>query len=75
MSATKDEAIRQANDGVNRHPTLSITKAQLRDMYRQWEQDFRDGKTMTTGETAALSVEEVADNAANHVWKLLGGDS
>jgi hypothetical protein len=50
---------------------MTITRPQLREAMRQWEQDFRDGKTLTVEEAAAMTVDQVADENAEHVWDKL----
>jgi hypothetical protein len=53
--------------------TITITKTQLQTALQNWEQDARDGKTMTPDEAGALTVEEHAAAGAYHLWLALGG--
>lgn len=53
--------------------TITITKPQLEAALRRWEQDFRDGKTRGHEETLALSIEQVAVESTDHLWRELGG--
>lgn len=52
--------------------TLTITKPQLEAALLRWEQDARDGKTLTHEEADALPVEQVAAESAAHLWAELG---
>jgi hypothetical protein len=51
--------------------TLTITKSQLHAVLLRWEQDARDGKTLTHEETDALPLEQVVAESADHLWTLL----
>lgn len=53
--------------------TLTITKTQLQEVMRAWEQEFRDGKTLSHEECLAMAAEEIADERTDHLWKCLGG--
>lgn len=48
--------------------TLTITKDQLRAALQRWEQDARDGKTLSEAESRAKPVEQVAAESADHLW-------
>lgn len=50
---------------------MVITKDQLTKAFKQWEQDHRDGKCLSPEETAKQTVDQVAVQSANHLWKLL----
>jgi hypothetical protein len=51
--------------------TMKITKIQLEEALRRWEQDARDGKTISHAEADALPVEQVASESADHLWNEL----
>jgi hypothetical protein len=50
---------------------LTITKSQLEAALLRWTQDARDGKTRTVEETGELSVQQVAEESAAHLWEVL----
>jgi hypothetical protein len=60
------------NDRRNDMETLTITKDQLRAALQRWEQDARDGKTLTQAESRRNPVEQVAAESAEHLWAELG---
>ncbi len=51
--------------------TLTITKDQLSAVLLRWEQDHRDGKTLTHAEADALSVEQSSAERADYLWDQL----
>lgn len=50
---------------------LSITKTQLALALLQWENDARNGKTLSRAEAEAMTAEQVAESGADHLWSLL----
>ena len=52
---------------------LSITQAQLEQAFVTWEKSVRRGEMMSVEEASFLSVAEVAEDMAFHLWDLLGG--
>lgn len=59
------------NRGKTDMGTMTITKIQLEEALRRWEQDARDGKTISHTEADALPVEQVAAESAEHLWTEL----
>lgn len=51
--------------------TLTITKPQLEAAMLRWEQDARNGKTLSHEEADALPAEQVAAESAEHLWAEL----
>ena len=49
----------------------TITVSDLRAAFVQWEQAYRDGKTLSHEEAAQLTVNDMATQSANHFWALL----
>ena len=52
---------------------LSITRGQLEQAFVTWEKSVRRGEMMSAEEASFLSVAEVAEDMAFHLWDLLGG--
>lgn len=52
-------------------PTLLINQSMLTEALAAWEQDHRDGKTMSKDEAAATTVDEVAAASAASLWRAL----
>ena len=50
---------------------ITISKPQLEAALLAWEQDSRDGKTLTHAEAGLLTVEQVAAESADRLWKAL----
>lgn len=50
---------------------LNITKTQLAFALLQWENDARNGKTLSRAEAGDMTAEQVAESAADHLWRLL----
>lgn len=48
--------------------TMTITKDQLRAALQRWEQDARDGKTLSEAESRSRPVEQVAAASADRLW-------
>ena len=48
--------------------TVTIWRNQVREFFRSWEQDRRDGKCISTAEYEAKSVDEIADQNAKMFW-------
>lgn len=53
--------------------TITITKQELHDAFAEWETQHRNGECCTYEEMAALSVEKVAQENAEHFWRRLSG--
>lgn len=53
--------------------TLTITREQLYTVMRQWEQDYRDGKTISVEEAREKSVDQIAQENTDNLWRELGG--
>jgi len=51
----------------------TFTKFQLLKALERWETEAREGKSRSREETEKLPVEQVAQEAADHLWKLLTG--
>lgn len=50
---------------------ITVTQAQLRDALLRWGQGDREGRCRSREETLAMSAEQVADESAEWLWKLL----
>lgn len=59
------------NRGKTDMDTMTITKPQLEAALARWEQDSRDGKTISHAEADALPVAQVAAENADHLWAEL----
>ena len=66
---------RDQPEGKTTMDSITITKDQLRAALETWEQDFRDGKTMTPAEVAAMPTGDVAEASAHHLWLALSNAS
>lgn len=53
---------------------ISVSKTDLYKAFVAWEQWVRDGKTRSREERAAMPVEQVASESADHLWELLSQD-
>lgn len=51
--------------------TITITKEQLKRVFKYWNQEDRDGKCLSEADTAELSVEEIAQESADFCWDAL----
>lgn len=60
------------NDTVKTE-AIGVTRQQLQEAFRIWEQNHRAGKTRSYAETQALPIEQVVRESADYVWGLLGG--
>lgn len=50
---------------------IVITKADLENALRRWEQDARDGKLLPAADNALKTVDEVAKANADYMWRAL----
>ena len=49
----------------------TITAADLRAAFVRWEQDYREGKTLSREEADQQSVEDKASASSDFIWSLL----
>lgn len=52
---------------------VTVTREQLKRALKQWEQDARDGKTMSVEESRSQSLEVNAEASTVALWAALGG--
>ncbi len=50
---------------------LQITKPQLHAALMQWEQDHRDGKTLSAAESLAQPIDECVAASTERLWAAL----
>lgn len=51
----------------------TITAADLRAAFVRWEQDYREGKTLSHEEADQQSVEDKASASSDFIWSMLEG--
>jgi hypothetical protein len=56
---------------AKREPTLTVTRSQLQHVFRHWVLAARTGHTTGPLDTAMRSVEDVAENQAETMWRAL----